>query len=129
MALVATGVVVMWLKMVASRGEDGVFHGFWAGERGIMFPSGHTAAAFATCAVIGSLWRNARWPAWVIAAGVAFSRAMLSHFLSDVVAGALIGVLVGRLVTRWAAKAGFLKLDSDPRTACSPVPGWPARGG
>jgi membrane-associated phospholipid phosphatase len=124
-ALTATGLIVLSLKWLANRGEDGVFHGFWAGGQGIMFPSGHTAMAFAACAVIGAVWRKARWPACVIAAGVAVSRATLIHFLSDVVAGALIGVFVGQLVTAWAAKAGFLELDVDPRTAPLPDPGKP----
>ena len=121
-ALVATGVVVMWLKMVASRGGDGVFHGFWEGESGIMFPSGHTAMAFAACTVIGMVWRRARWPTFAIAAGVAVSRTIMFHFLSDVVAGALVGVLVGQLVTGWAVKKGFLELDPGPHVAPAPDP-------
>jgi len=128
-ALVATGLVVLSLKWLASRGPDGVFYGFGTGEGGIMFPSGHTAMAFAACAVIGAVWREARWPVWAIAGAVAVSRATLVHFLSDVVAGAVIGTLVGQFVTDWAAKAGFLDLDSDCRAACSPVPGRPAPGG
>jgi len=128
-ALVATGLVVLSLKWLASRGPDGVFYGFGAGEDSIMFPSGHTAMAFAACTVIGLIWRNARWPACVIALGVAVSRATLIHFLSDVVAGAVIGTLVGGLVTGWAAKAGFLTLDSGARDTRSPAPGRPAPGG
>lgn len=128
-ALTATGLVVLALKWLASRGPDGVFYGFGAGDEGIMFPSGHTAMAFAACVVIGTVWRKARWPAWVIAAGVAVSRATLIHFLSDVVAGAFIGMLVGQFVTDWAAKAGFVKLDPDPRSVRSPIPGGPAQGG
>jgi membrane-associated phospholipid phosphatase len=124
-ALVGTGIVVLSLKWLASRGSDGVFHGFGVGEGGIMFPSGHTAMAFTACAVIGAVWRKARWPACGIAAGVAISRATLIHFLSDVVAGALIGVIVGRLVTRWAAEAGFLNLDSEPRTVSASDPHSP----
>lgn len=128
-ALTATGLVVLSLKWLASRGPDGVFYGFGAGEGGILFPSGHTAMAFAACTVIGLIWRKARWPAWAIAVGVAVSRATLIHFLSDVVAGAVIGMLVGRLVTGWAAKAGFLDLDSHPRTALVPDPNQPTSGG
>jgi membrane-associated phospholipid phosphatase len=119
-ALTGTAFVVLSLKWLASRGSDGVFYGFGRGEEGIMFPSGHTAMAFAACAVIGAVWRKARWPARVIAAGVAVSRATLIHFLSDVVAGAVIGMLVGQFVTGWAARAGFLDLDSDSRAARSP---------
>jgi len=128
-ALTATGLVALSLKWLTSRSEDGVFHGFWAGEQGIMFPSGHTAMAFAACAVIGTVWRKARWPVWAIAAGVAISRATLIHFLSDVVAGAVIGMLVGQLVTGWAAKAGFLKLDVDVRGKRFPAPERPAPHG
>lgn len=124
-ALTATGLVVLSLKWLASRAADGVFYGFGAGEGGNMFPSGHTAMAFAACAVVGAVWRKARWPACVIAVGVAVSRATLIHFLSDVVAGAVIGMLVGHLSTGWAAKAGFLELDVDPRTAPLPDPGKP----
>jgi membrane-associated phospholipid phosphatase len=123
--LVTTGLAVLSLKWLASRGPDGAFHGFGAGEGGIMFPSGHTAMAFAACTVIGMVWRNARWPAWAIAISVAVSRATLIHFLSDVVAGALIGVLVAQLVTDWAAKKGFLDLDSGPHAAPAPDPARP----
>jgi membrane-associated phospholipid phosphatase len=124
-ALTATGLVVLSLKWLASRGADGVFYGFGSGEEGIMFPSGHTAMAFAACAVIGMVWRNFRWPAWAIAAGVAVSRATLDHFLSDVVAGALVGVLVGRLVTGWAAKKGFVTLDPGSNAAPATNPARP----
>ena len=128
-ALVGTGLVVLSLKWLASRSEDGVFHGFWAGEQGIMFPSGHTALAFAACAVIGAVWRKLRWPAYGIAAGVALSQVILVHFLSDVVTGALIGVLVAKLVTGWAARKGFLTLDSGAPGTRSPAPEGPAPGG
>jgi membrane-associated phospholipid phosphatase len=117
-ALVATGLAVLSLKWLAGRGPDGVFHGFGAGDGRIMFPSGHTAMAFAACEVIGLIWPKARWPVFAVAAGVAVSRAtLIHHFMSDVVAGALIGVLVGRLATDWAAKKGFLELDSGPDAA------------
>lgn len=128
-ALVGTGLVVLSLKWLTSRTPDGVFHGFGAAKEGIMFPSGHTAMAFAACTVIGAVWQKARWPAWIIAAGVAISRATLIHFFSDVVAGAVIGMLVGQLVTGWAAKAGFLKLDVDVRGKRFPAPERPAPHG
>jgi membrane-associated phospholipid phosphatase len=125
-ALAATGLVVLSLKWLASRGPDGVFYGFGAGgEEGIMFPSGHTAMAFAACSVIGLIWRKARWPACVIALCVAVSRVTLIHFLSDVVAGALIGAAVGRGIAQWAAMAGLLDLDSQARTAPVPDPNSP----
>lgn len=65
------------------------------------FPSGHTAASFATATV---LQREFGWkvgvPAYVGAAWIAASRVEAQrHFLSDVVAGATVGVLAGRAVT------------------------------
>jgi membrane-associated phospholipid phosphatase len=128
-ALVGTGIIVLSLKWLAGRSYDGVFHGFGAGDGRISFPSGHTAMAFAACAVIGTVWRKARWPAFAVAAGVAVSRATLVHLLSDVVAGAVIGTLVGQLVTGWAAEVGFLTLDVDARGKRSPAPGRPAPDG
>jgi membrane-associated phospholipid phosphatase len=121
-ALAVTGFVVLSLEWLASRGPDGGFYLLGAGEWAIMFPSGHTAMAFAACTVLGTVWRNARWPAWVIAVGVAASRAILIHFLSDVVAGALIGTAVGRGVVDWAAVQGFLELDSPPQAVPPPNP-------
>jgi len=101
-ALAGTALVVLSLKWLASRGPHGVFHGFGAAENGIMFPSGHTA--------------------WVIALGVAVSRATLIHFLSDVVAGAVIGAAVGHGVARWWAAQGFLELDYGSNTGTAPKP-------
>jgi membrane-associated phospholipid phosphatase len=126
-ALAVTGLVVLSLKWLASRGPDGVFYGFGAAEDGVMFPSGHTAMAFAACTVIGMVWRNARWPACLVAVGVAVSRATLIHFLSDVVAGTLIGVAVGQGVARWWAAHGFLEVDDGPQAApASDTGGHPA---
>jgi membrane-associated phospholipid phosphatase len=111
-ALTATAFVVLSLKWLASRGPHGVFHGFGAAENGIMFPSGHTAMAFAACTVLGLVWPKARWPACAVALGVAISRVVLIHFLSDVVAGALIGAAVGQGVAHWWAAQGFLELEA-----------------
>jgi len=124
-ALTATGLVVLSLKWLASRGPDGVFYGFGAGEGGIMFPSGHTAMAFAACVVIGAVWRKARWPACAIAVGVAISRVCLAHFFSDVVAGAVIGAAVGQGVVDWAGKERFLELDSGRHAEPAPDPASP----
>jgi membrane-associated phospholipid phosphatase len=121
-ALAATALVVLSVKWLASRGPDGVFHGFGAGDGGIMFPSGHTAMAFAACTVIGLIWQKARWPACLIAVCVAVSRATLIHFLSDVVAGALIGTAVAQGVASWAVVQGFLELEAGPRGASTAEP-------
>jgi membrane-associated phospholipid phosphatase len=109
-AFAATALVIVPLKWLASRGPDGVFYLFGRmGEEGIMFPSGHAALAFAACAVIASVWREARWPVWVVAVGVAVARVILVHFLSDVVAGAVVGAAVGQGVAGLAVKAGFIE--------------------
>ena len=62
------------------------------------FPSGHTAASFATVFALqasgSSLWR----PALVLALVIAFSRLYLYvHWPSDVLGGALLGAAVGWL--------------------------------
>jgi undecaprenyl-diphosphatase len=60
------------------------------------FPSGHTAAAFAT---VAALWgcKNKLWkPAVVLAALMAFSRLYLyMHYPTDVIAGGVIGAVCG----------------------------------
>jgi len=131
-ALAATAFLVWALKWLANRGVDGVFYGFWQGERGIMFPSGHTAMAFAVCTVIGRVWPRARWPALLIAVGVAVSRVCLVHFLSDVVAGALLGSAVGWSAVDRAARTAFLSLEIGPglaRLTPNPDPGKPGPRG
>jgi membrane-associated phospholipid phosphatase len=112
-AFISTAIVVVPLKWLASRGPDGVFYLFGRmGDKGIMFPSGHAALAFAACAVIATVWPAVRWPVWAIAVGVAVARVILVHFLSDVVAGAFIGAAVGQGVVGMAVKAGFLEDNS-----------------
>ena len=68
---------------------------------GRSFPSGHSAAMFATATVFQSEfgWK-AGAPAYVAASWVAASRVQANkHFISDVVAGATVGILAGRAVT------------------------------
>lgn len=72
-------------------------------------PSGHTASAFATAAV---LQRHFGWkagiPAYGFGAYVAASRMSESkHYLSDVLLGAAIGVAAGRTVTVGVAGSTF----------------------
>lgn len=67
----------------------------------LSFPSGHSASAFATAAV---LQRHLGWkagiPAYGVAAYVAASRIQdQRHYLSDVAFGAAIGMIAGRTVT------------------------------
>jgi membrane-associated phospholipid phosphatase len=109
-AFIATAIVVVPLKWLASRGPGGDFYLFGRmGDEGIMFPSGHAALAFAAAAVIATVWPKVRWPVWLVAVGVAIARVILVHFLSDVVAGAMIGAAVGQGVGGLAVKAGFIE--------------------
>jgi membrane-associated phospholipid phosphatase len=74
----------------------------------LSFPSGHTASAFATAAVLHQEfgWK-AGIPAYAVAAWVGASRMEgKRHYFSDVLAGATLGIMAGRSVTvgRGAAK-------------------------
>jgi len=82
------------------------------------FPSGHSASAFATAAV---LQRHLGWkagvPAYGVAAYVAASRIQVRrHYLSDVALGAAVGMMAGRTVT---IGRGDLRFAVAP----APVPG------
>jgi hypothetical protein len=73
------------------------------------FPSGHSATAFATAAV---LQRHLGWkagiPAYAVASYVAASRIEVQrHYLSDVAFGAAIGIMSGRTVTLGRGNARF----------------------
>jgi membrane-associated phospholipid phosphatase len=75
----------------------------------LSFPSGHSASAFATAAV---LQRHLGWkagiPAYGVAAYVAASRIQMKrHYLSDVAFGAAIGMVAGRTVTIGRGDARF----------------------
>jgi membrane-associated phospholipid phosphatase len=75
----------------------------------LSFPSGHSASAFATAAV---LQRHLGWkagiPAYGVAAYVAASRIQVQrHYLSDVAFGAAIGLIAGRTVTIGRGDARF----------------------
>lgn len=75
----------------------------------LSFPSGHSAAAFATASVLQSDfgWKLGA-PAYAVATWVAASRVQMKrHYVSDVVAGATVGLLAGRSVTVGRGSARF----------------------
>lgn len=61
------------------------------------FPSGHTAAAFATVAALYLAGKRKLWkPALVLAALIAFSRVYLYvHYPTDILGGILVGTVCG----------------------------------
>lgn len=75
----------------------------------LSFPSGHSAAAFATASVLqADLGWKAGLPAYAVATWVAASRVQTKrHYVSDVVAGAAVGILAGRSVTIGHGSARF----------------------
>jgi membrane-associated phospholipid phosphatase len=76
------------------------------------FPSGHTAAAFAAAAVVGSFHPRLRLPLHTLAALVAVSRVYLGvHYWLDVLAGAALGLAVG-LAAVWASRRIACRLST-----------------
>jgi undecaprenyl-diphosphatase len=72
------------------------------------FPSGHAMAAWATAAILALAYgRRVGWPAFTLAALVAFSRVYQGHhFPSDVFAGAVLGAGVGAAAYGLIVSAG-----------------------
>jgi undecaprenyl-diphosphatase len=65
------------------------------------FPSGHAASSFACATVLATFAPSLRVPLFVLAGGIAWSRAYVGvHFPLDVLAGALWGLAVGVAVLR-----------------------------
>lgn len=92
-AQVLNGILTKSLKLAVDRQRpDGGGHSF---------PSGHTAAVFASASVLhGHFGWKAALPAYSLAAFVGWTRLRdEQHWLSDVGAGAAIGVIVGQTVT------------------------------
>lgn len=68
------------------------------------FPSGHAASAFAFASSLTVFYPGMRYPLYIYALLVSFSRIYVgAHFPSDVFAGIVMGLWVGRTVTtrRW----------------------------
>ena len=83
------------------------------------FPSGHTAASFASVTALYLAGEKKLWkPALVLACLIAVSRLYLYvHYPTDVLAGAVIGILCGAAaskLTEMAAAAREARRDSGP---------------
>jgi membrane-associated phospholipid phosphatase len=92
-AQVLNGILTKGMKLVIDRQRpDGGGHSF---------PSGHTAAAFASASVLhGHFGWKVALPAYSLAAYIGWTRLREDqHWLSDLAAGATIGVIVGQAVT------------------------------
>ena len=88
------------LKAAIHRDRPPV-HTLVAGPHSHSFPSGHAASSFACAVVLASFVPRLRWPLYVLAALIAFSRAYVGvHFPLDVVAGSAWGLFLG-----WATLA------------------------
>ncbi len=65
---------------------------------GWSFPSGDAAGAFGAAVALGFALPRLRWPAILVAAGIALARvAVGAHYVGDVLAGAAIGIAFGWL--------------------------------
>ncbi len=66
------------------------------------FPSGHMIAAISIASVFAIRYRHHRWVPWTaygLAGTIGFSRlTLLSHFPSDVFAGAFLGYVIARYI-------------------------------
>lgn len=80
------------------------------------FPSGHATVSFACATVLALSVPRLRWPLFVLAALIAFSRVYVGvHYPVDVMVGAVLGVVLGvvvrssgRLLRRTATSAAPL---------------------
>ncbi len=65
------------------------------------FPSGHTTVAFCLAYILSQHFPGYRFLFYIFAFVVGFERVEdLSHFLSDVLAGAILGIIVGKLIVK-----------------------------
>lgn len=63
------------------------------------FPSGHTAASFASAWILSTIWRRAAPAFFGVASAVGFSRVYVgAHYPGDVASGAILGVLLSEAV-------------------------------
>ncbi|MCE5324174.1 phosphatase PAP2 family protein [bacterium] len=65
------------------------------------FPSGHTTAAFAMATVLSDYRPQYKWPAYITAAAIGYSRVEVgSHYWQDVIGGAAIGYYMAKTFTK-----------------------------
>ncbi len=103
---VSAGIVVQILKHLIGRARprltvDPVFIGpSW--ESGYdSFPSGHTAVAFCLACILSQHFPKYRFIFYLFAIVVGFERFEdVSHFPSDVMAGAVVGIIIGKLLPK-----------------------------
>jgi undecaprenyl-diphosphatase len=88
------------------------------------FPSGHTAAAFATALVMSAHWRRLTPVFYAAASGIGFSRVYVgAHYPGDVASGALLGTALAE-VLRLGFRAGLARVLPErskanvPRLSC-----------
>ncbi len=112
LAIAVPGLITTFLKHVFGRarpyieapGHPFTFIGANLDSNYESLPSGHATTAASVAVAIGALFPSARWIMWLYVLIIMFSRIVLmSHHVSDVLAGALVGTLFAALVRRWFA--------------------------
>jgi len=102
--LISSGAAVQIVKHLLGRARpsvtyDTVFIGPSVKYAYDSFPSGHTAAGFCVAFILSEYFPKYRIAFYLFAVIVGLYRIDgLSHFPSDVLAGALLGIIVGKLV-------------------------------
>jgi membrane-associated phospholipid phosphatase len=125
LAIGLTGLFVTTVKRLIGRArpymgnEDDPFNYWpfvWRSEYASM-PSGHATTAVSAALAIGAIWPRSRGVMWLYAVIIMFSRVVvLSHHVSDVIAGALVGAVGTLLVRRWfvTRRLMFSAVDRPP---------------
>jgi len=89
-------------------------------------PSGHATTAVCAAIVLGAMWPGARPYLWIYAVAIAMTRViLLSHHVSDVLAGALLGAVCAILILNsFAARGLIFSQDQLGRVTPKPGPSW-----
>jgi membrane-associated phospholipid phosphatase len=110
LGLLSAGISVQILKHIIGRARpsvtfDTVFIGPSVKYAYDSFPSGHTASAFCLAFIFSQFFPKYRGGFYLFGVIVALYRIDgLSHFPSDVMAGALLGTIVGKII--WMKSSG-----------------------